>query len=683
MRFFLAVLCALAVLALAPTALAKHRIVLSVPGQAHGPLVLSPKESGYVGEFTVSNIGDEPLVVSRIAIRGDDDDVRAPARLSVRFVEGGATTLTIPQGQSRRVNVMWLPDREGRMKQVFAHVVVTSSDEVAGEVAVGVTAQVPRGVPFIADHALSWLVFLPLLGMLACLVTHVMGRRDDQTLRWIALGVTGAQCLIVVWLLAHFNADVTRTDGNDGFQFIEHAVWIRSMQVEYFVGVDGASMPLVALTALLGIVAVIASFHHERQIRGYLTMIFLLLTGVMGVFVALDLVLFFVFWELMLLPLLFLVAVWGGARREQAAAKLFLYALAGSAMLLVAILALAAHADRTFLVDGSSVPRTFSIPELMRVAYTGKKLLLFGLPFVKVVFVLMFVAFAIVMPMVPLHTWMPDALVEAPAPVSALIAGVVVKTGSYAMLRVGFGILPEATRWAAGTLVAFGVVGVIYGALCALAQNDLKRLLAHLVVAHTGFCLVGLGGLTPQGIAGCLMEMFCGGTVAAMLFLLAGALADRSHTRDIRQLGGLSTEMPLMTAFFGLALMASLGLPGLAGFWGQALALFGAFPTYRALTIACAIGLVLVAGAHLSALERVFFGKLDEAWKKSPYLEPFGGKFPEITSREMAVVAPLAALALLLGVWPVPLLALCSGGVRDLTSLVNPPGPDQIAALLP
>jgi NADH-quinone oxidoreductase subunit M len=661
-------------------------ISLSVPraggGEGPGPLVLRLSEAGFTGEVAITNTGDEPLNVSRIAVRGDDDDVRAPSRLSVKLAEGGTTTATLAPHTSKRALVSWLPERDPRMRPVFAHVVVTSTDEAAGEVAMGVVAQYPHPVPFITDHALTWITFLPLVGILVIFGLHLAGNESARVLRGVALAVTGAQCLLALWLYAGFNPDVTRLDGNDGFQFIEHHVWVRSFNIEYFLGVDGASIPMVLLTAIIAFVGVLSSFGISRQLKGYFAMYLLLVTGMMGVFVALDLFLFYVFWELMLLPMYFLIGIWGGPRKEYAAIKFFLYTLAGSVFMLLAFLALYLNADRTFMVDGTMVTHTFSIPELMRVAYTGKQLTLLGLPFVKVVWVLLFVCFAIKIPMVPLHTWLPDAHVEAPTAVSVILAGVLLKMGTYGILRVNFAILPEATRWAAGAIVAFGALNVVYGALCAMAQTDLKKLVAYSSVSHMGFCLIGLGSLTPQGIAACIVQMFSHGIITAMLFTLVGVIYDRVHTRDVRSFGGLAAEMPIYTLFVGFAFMASLGLPGLSGFWGEALALLGAFPGYRLLTAVAASGLVLSAGYHLWALQRMFLGPFRAAWRDSPYLEPFGGKFPDITMREVASIAPLVALCFVLGFWPVPLLTLVSGSVRDLTALVNPPGPDQIAFLL-
>jgi NADH-quinone oxidoreductase subunit M len=402
----------------------------------------------------------------------------------------------------------------------------------------------------------------------------------------------------------------------------------------------------------------------------------------MGAFVSLDLLLFYVFWELTLLPLYFLIGVWGGPRKEHAAIKLVLFMLTGSVLMLLAFLALYLGSDRTFLVDGTTALHTFSIPELARVSFAGKHLTIFGVTFVKVVWALLFASFAIKGAMFPLHTWLPDAHVEAPTPISVLLAAVLLKMGTYGMLRVSFAILPEATRWAAGGVVALGAVSVIYGAFCAMAQDDLKRVVAYSSVSHMGFCLIGLGSLTPQGVAGCLFVMVSHGIVTSMLFLVVGALEERGGTRSIRAFGGLAGEMPVLAGFAGLAFMASLGLPGLSGFWGEALALLGAFPSHRAIAAIAAAGLVLAAAYNLGAFQRVFLGPLKSAWRTSGELDRFGGRFPDVTARELASLAPLAVLTVVLGFWPVPLFALIAGGVRDATSFVDPAGPDQIASLL-
>ncbi len=654
-------------------------IQLSVEGQDTGPLELKQNQGGYTGEFTVSNVGPDPLIISRVALRGDAEDVRLPPKFSVHFTDGGGTGATIPAHASKKVTVVWVPDKEPRLKQAYGHVVVTSSDESAGEVAMGVTAQLVQPLSFVTNHLLSILTFLPLLGVFIAVGMYLAGYNDDKNLRWVTVGITALMCVLSIWLYQLFNGTVTRADGNDGFQFIEHAVWVRSFNIEFFIGVDGTSITMVLLTSIIAFVGAVASFSVEKQLKGYFAMYCLLITGMMGVFVSLDLFLFYVFWEVMLLPMYFLIGIWGGPRKEYAAIKFFLYTLAGSVFMLLAFIALYFNADKTFLVDGTSVTHTFSIPELMRVAYNAKHLTIMGLSLVKVVWVALFVGFAIKIPMFPFHTWLPDAHVEAPTAISVILAGVLLKMGTYGIMRINFGILPDATRWAAGAMVAFGVINILYGAFCAMAQEDLKKLVAYSSVSHMGFCLVGLGALTPQGIAACVVQMFNHGIITAMLFTLVGVVYDRVHTRDLSKFGGLAGEMPLYTAFVGFAFMASLGLPGLSGFWGEALTFMGAFPVYRFMTTLAATGVIFTAAYHLWALQRMFLGKFREEWRHSHYLEPFGGKFPEINVREIAGLAPLVAICFVLGFYPVPLLQLIQGGVHDVTALVNPPGPDEIA----
>jgi NADH-quinone oxidoreductase subunit M len=402
-----------------------------------------------------------------------------------------------------------------------------------------------------------------------------------------------------------------------------------------------------------------------KSIRGYFALFLLLEVGMMGVFVALDFFLFFVFWELMLLPMYFLIGVWGGPRKEYAAIKFFLYTLAGSVLMLLAIIALYQASGPGTLVDGTPAAHGFN---LMTLAYdndfAGAPALL-GFRFTSVVWLLLFIAFAIKVPIVPLHTWLPDAHVEAPTAISVVLAGVLLKMGPYAMMRISAPILPEATRWAADAVAFIGVLGIVYGSLCAMAQTDLKRLVAYSSVAHMGFCLLGLAAGTPTGITGALVQMFNHGTITSLLFLLVGVLYDRTHTRALDRFGGLASVMPRYAFVFGLAFMASLGLPGLSGFIGEALVFLGAFPVYKGFTLVAAVSLVLTAAYHLMAIQKINFGAFNEAWR-----EVLPGH--DLDRRELATLLPLAAIVVLLGVWPVPLLDLMRTGVGDLVILLKP-----------
>jgi len=649
-----------------------------------GPLELVWDKSAnrFVGMFDVHNTGTAAFTVTRVAFRQSDKGPAEPEGIAVSMGKPGVA-LTIPPEESRPVTVTWTRG-ESSLKELYGHVVVETNvaktNEVNPVLAMGIHAELPLGgVPWIFNHILSWLTFLPLLGMLAVFVLHMVGFKKDEYLKWGALGLMGLELAGAAWLYKAFDGTVGRLDGNDGFQFIERAVWIRSLNVEYFVGVDGTSISMVLLTAIVSFVAVLASFSVKTQLKGYWAMFMLLVTGMMGVFIALDLFLFYVFWEVMLLPMYFLIGIWGGPRKEYAAIKFFLYTLAGSVFMLLAFIALYYTSGPSYLVDGTSVQHTFAIPELMRVDFLLLGQPILTMPFTKVVWVVLFIAFAIKVPMVPFHTWLPDAHVEAPTAISVILAGVLLKMGVYGMLRLNFGLLPEATQWAAMTMAVFGVISILYGAFCAMAQQDLKRLVAYSSVSHMGFCLLGMAALTPHGIEAAIVQMFNHGTITAMLFALVGVIYDRAHTRDIGKFGGMAKEMPLYTAFFGFAFMASLGLPGLSGFIGEVLTFVGAFPVYPALTILAATGVIFSAAYHLWAMQRIFLGKFRDSWRESHALEPIGGRFPDINLREVATLVPVALLVLILGFCPRYLLDLLGAGVLDITSLVNPPGPGQIS----
>ena len=687
---FSALLCSLVLLlglfgpgaARADEAALAGRIMLTVPGG--GPLELSHQGEAYTGSFTIENVGTGPLKAPTVAALTSPANPRVPPGASAEIEGGAGKSASVAPGEKRNVIVRWNP-AQAKAKELYGHVIVESSSAPIGSeepgrpAAMGIHAERGVGLGFIGEHILSIMAFLPLLGLVLIFIAHLVGFKDDKKIRDLAVVIQGINLLLGIWLYYSFDASFGRMDGNGGYQFIEHGSWIPSLNVEYFMGVDGVSISMVVLTSLISFVGALASLSVNDRLKGDFAMYNLLVTGMYGVFVALDLFMFYVFWEVMLLPMYFLIGIWGGPRRQYAAIKFFLYTLAGSVFMLLAFIWFYLHGDPSYLVDGTSAARTFSIPEIMQVAWAAKGETILGLAAVKVVWVWLFVGFAIKIPMFPFHTWLPDAHVEAPTAISVILAGVLLKMGTYGILRINFGILPEATQWAAFAMAVFGVINILYGAFCAMAQKDLKKLVAYSSVSHMGFTLLALGAMTPQGIQACIVQMFNHGLITGMLFTLVGVVYDRVHTRDIDKFGGLATEMPLYSAFVGFAFMASLGLPGLSGFWGEAMTFIGAFARYRVLVILAGTGVIVTAAYHLWALQRMFLGKFREEWRKNKYLEPFGGKFPEINAREIATLAPLAVLVLVLGFWPRPLLNLIDQGSLEVHRIVDKPSPSQIA----
>ena len=440
---------------------------------------------------------------------------------------------------------------------------------------------------------LTFLIFLPVLA------TAVIAVAPSAFAKWIGLGACALNLLAAVGLASQFDADTNQ------LQFVHHFVWIESFNIEYYVGIDQLSFLMVVLTAFISFIAAISSLSIEKAPRGYWAMYMLLNTGMYGVFCALDFFLFYIFWEVMLLPMYFLIGVWGGPRKEYAAIKFFLYTLAGSIFLLLGMIAMyynsaAAPLAGTEAVkqvgdawmfvrsDGQLAEHTFNLMYMTDLAQAGHwagQAALAGMGFTKVLWIGMFISFAIKVPMFPFHTWLPDAHVEAPTPVSAILAGVLLKMGCYGILRFNFGLFPDATMWAADGMAAFGMISIVYAALVCLAQTDLKKIIAYSSVSHMGFVLLGFAAMTKQGIVGGYFQMVSHGIVSPLLFLLVGVVYDRAHTRDVNVFGGLASHMPEYASLTGLAFFASLGLPGLAGFIGEALVFLGAFARYQLFTM--------------------------------------------------------------------------------------------------
>jgi NADH-quinone oxidoreductase subunit M len=503
------------------------------------------------------------------------------------------------------------------------------------------------------NHILSWITFFPLIGMTVILF---LPRTATAAIKGVSLVATFVPLVLATMVyFGMFQKDVS------GYQLVERVDWISGLGAQYFVGIDGLALPLLWLTTLLLFVAVPASFNIEKAQKSYYALLLLLEVGILGVFVSLDYFLFYVFWEIMLLPMYFLIGIWGGPRREYAAIKFFLYTLAGSILMLVAIVALR--------IDSG----TFSIPDMVAMAHGGKLTgshlpfdgALIGMKFTTWVFWFLFVAFAIKVPVFPFHTWLPDAHVQAPTPISVILAGILLKLGGYGMLRACFPIAPDAFREFAFVLGVLGAISIVYGSYVALGQTDFKRMIAYSSVGHMGYVLLGFAALTEWGMNGAALQMFNHGTSSAACFLVVGVLYDRAHHRDLNGFGGMAQVMPRYWALTTIAFFAGIGLPCMAGFVSEYMTLFGAYqsadPRFRILVLISTIGIVLTAAYLLWAMQRVFLGKLNEKYKG----------FPDISFRETFSQAPLLFLCILLGIFPFLLLDWMEVSVKDLIVMLG------------
>ncbi|HET56207.1 MAG TPA: NADH-quinone oxidoreductase subunit M [Ignavibacteria bacterium] len=515
---------------------------------------------------------------------------------------------------------------------------------------------------------LTLITFLPIVGMIIILA---MPKDKSIWIKYIALAATALQVVLAVILLGNYDYSAGGIFQAESFQFIEKFRWIEitglswlgTLKVDYFLGIDGLSMPMVLLTALISFIATISSWNINKSVKGYFALFLLLDTGMMGVFVALNLFLFYVFWELMLLPMYFLIGIWGGPRKEYAAIKFFIYTLFGSIFILIVMIGL--YFSATEVIAGGERVFTFNMLALMDQANYNVDGILspfnpHNLRFIA--YIALFVGFAIKIPMFPFHTWLPDAHVEAPTPISVILAGVLLKMGTYGILRISYPIFPDITRDLMWYIALFGMINIIYGALVALAQKDFKKLIAYSSVSHMGYVLLGMASLTSTGINGAIFQMFNHGTITAMLFLIVGVLYDRSHTRGLNDFGGLATQMPAYTGFVTVAFFAALGLPSLSGFISEALVFIGAFgvESIRVLTIISMLGILLGAAYMLWTLQRIFFGKLNEKW----------AQLTDIDAREYVMFIPLTVIIIFLGIYPSAMLDIMSTSVNTLVEFV-------------
>lgn len=477
---------------------------------------------------------------------------------------------------------------------------------------------------------LTALLFVPLVGGL---ISLFLPKENKGLVRGFALLVSLVPWALLLWMAFSFDYS------NPGLQFVERYQWIPAVGVQYLLGIDGISLSLLALTAFVVTLSVWASFGIQERVPAFMSLMLILETAIFGVFTAQDYILFFVFWEAVLVPMYFLIGIWGGPRREYAAHKFLIYTMAGSVFMLLGFLALFFNAGLgTFEIQAIAAKGNFP---------TSVQLW---------TFLAFFLGFGVKVPIFPFHTWLPTAHVEAPTGVSMILAGVLLKMGAYGFYRIAFPTLPDAAAAFSWVLALLGVINIVYGAVVGLGQRDVKRLVAYSSINHMGFVVLALAAMTPASLNAGLYQMISHGIISPMLFFyVASVIYDRTHTRQMDEMGGLYNKMPMAASLLAFAIFANLGLPGLSGFVGEFLTVLGSFERFSTLTTVAAAGLIVAAGANLWMIYRVLQGQ----GKNEDHLTDLSG-------RELAISLPMVLLIVALGSFPLPLLQLFNPATQQL-----------------
>ncbi len=552
------------------------------------------------------------------------------------------------------------------------------------------------------SELLTYIIFIPLTAALLVLLTPKTYEYLYRVLTVLCLGLT---LVLIVYAAYDFKTHSASTITDETtLQLIHKTEWfsmsmgsLGKFSVDYFVAVDGLNIGMLLLAGIVLFIGAIASWNIGKKKKAYFSLYLLLSSSVLGCFVALDFFLFYLFFEFMLLPMYFLIGIWGGPRKEYASIKFFLYTLVGSILILIVMIGLynsvydpvktAAETGyevlevQSLVKDGSiasdKIVKSFNMIHMTNPdnyipgSFLDSSSLakVFGQPARWIAFLALLIGFAIKLPAVPFHTWLPDAHVEAPTPISVVLAGILLKIGGYGLIRTAFAMFPDSAYHYSWLIGFFGMFAIIYGALNALAQKDLKRLIAYSSVSHMGFVLLGLAAMTVEGVSGAIYQMYSHGLISAMLFLLAGVLYDRTHDRMIENYGGLAKQMPKYTVFIAIAFFASLGLPGFSGFIAELMVFIGAFKSSGTIgaipgwmPVVATLGLVLGAGYYLWALQRMFFGKF---WVKDKNWIP---ALKDLDTREYVMLVPLVILILTFGLYPSLLLDLINNSVESFTN---------------